>query len=231
MLPWTLAIAGTAADSAWRYANKPPGFFAASDIICSPSDTQNQQKTCSPANTQQNAGCSLTDNKPYCKSQVTCSSARDDMGTIEQGYACPHLMLGTNTMMSARQQWSARVPALEVFGRSVPTSEIEFAIFTFDTFTCGQCALIEPDGAPGTFPRATKLVAQVFNSVAACADVYMAAGGFGAYNGCTNGEPEHPELYHQSQGNKVTYRWPQYCPRDSSPHSPAPRGACWSGGC
>ena len=201
----------------WPYANQPPGFFAASNLICSPSDEQDEPKTCSAQSTTSNAGCDLADNAPYCMSQqTTCASDKDGHGPIEQGYACPHLMLGTNAMLKAQQSWAQRVGTLEVDGgRRLNTSNLDFAIFTFDTFTCGQCALIEPDPAHAdAFPRAKPLVAQIFNSVAACADVYMAAGGFGVFNGCTNGEPAHTDLYNQIEGNGVTYRWPVYSPGD-----------------
>ena len=67
----------------WPYANQPPGFFAASNIICSPSDEQDEPKTCSAQSTTSNSGCDLADNAPYCKSQqTTCAS--DDTALMDR---------------------------------------------------------------------------------------------------------------------------------------------------
>ena len=128
-------------------------------------------------------------------------------------------MLGTQPMLDAAARWRESRPTLRV-GRSnefLDTQDIEFAVTTFDYFACGQCVLIEPDpSAPShIFPNAKPVVAQIFNTVAACADIYMAGGGFGVWNGCTNGSPDATELYKHIEGtgstmNQVMYKEGEY---------------------
>ena len=55
-----LAVSARAADpscrpdtaGAWPFIDQPPGFFASSDIMCSPSDSMDQPKTCSRGETK-----------------------------------------------------------------------------------------------------------------------------------------------------------------------------------
>ena len=88
------------------------------------------------------------------------------------GHMCPHLMLGHPVMLQA-----AKDDKLD--------SDYAYAVVGFDGGQCGECFEIQFD--PNDPWKRKPLIAQVFNSQAGGEtnlDIYMPAGGFGAFNSC-----------------------------------------------
>eukprot|EP00392_Amoebophrya_sp_AT5.2_P013742 g13871.t1 len=88
------------------------------------------------------------------------------------GFMCPHLMLGTSELLQAARE-DGKDPAKHAYG-----------VATLDQLKCGQCAEVynkEPQ-----LKYAPTLTIQNFNSGAGTLDVYMAGGGYGANNGCSD---------------------------------------------
>ena len=91
---------------------------------------------------------------------------------IALGHMCPHLMLGHPVMLQA-----AKDDKLD--------SDYAYAVVGFDGGQCGECFEIQFD--PNDPWKRKSLIAQVFNSQAGGEtnlDIYMPAGGFGAFNSC-----------------------------------------------
>ena len=82
-------------------------------------------------------------------------------------------MLGTKPMQKASAAYNKRT-----------NNDYDLAVATFDKLQCGECATLTCRNTDT--PNAKTILFQNFNSVAAYVDVYMAAGGFGSWNGCTN---------------------------------------------
>ena len=92
------------------------------------------------------------------------------------------LMLGTKPMQNASKAFNRR-----------SDTHYDFAVATFDQLKCGECATLTCSNMDT--PNAKTILFQNFNSVANSVDIYMAAGGFGSWNGCTKNskDPQIPK--------------------------------------
>ncbi|CAD7943338.1 unnamed protein product [Amoebophrya sp. A120] len=165
--------------------DKAPHWFYKSYFMCTAADAPDDKK-CAPSADWPACGGSW--HPEYCQEaeKQTCSAMGtatmkptptggsvgdklDSMGGY--GFMCPHLMLGSSELLAA-----ARADGLDPDVHA-------YGVATMDELKCGQCAELE-----NTEPKlklAPKLTVQVFNTVADHVDVYMAGGGYGAHNGCS----------------------------------------------
>lgn len=177
-------------------------WFLSSDLSCSSAESGTTMKCPMSAdihcqvnedNVSVNMYCNESE-KVSCADTLSAISADQPNGA---GWMNPALMLGTSVMQAAA---------------SADGYSGTYAVVTIDALRCGQCVEVTPNDPDNIFPNAVPIIAQIFNSVAASIDVYMAGGGLGAYNGCAavDGYEAPPRPFYQKYPNAANSDFVSY---------------------
>ena len=187
------------------FSKKPDPYYKkySSCNACSPPEDQNK-KTCDP-DTFLTMG--------YCPqgTEINCKDLPQDLSsgkTLTYGHACPHMMMGSSAMIAAAEKDGLGEKYMyAVVGHDINSSfppDANLSILE----GCGQCYELEfHDDRPS-------IIAQNFNTAAPGPndvnfDLYMAVGGYGAFNSCFPDRNTNLDEHDQTVfGTKVYKQYP-----------------------
>lgn len=143
------------------------------------------------------AGCStgneVTTCGGVCKVANACSPPEaEDKANLEMTFACPRFMLlGREMLAAAADDWGTPSPFnYAVVGHDVDLGGVDSGLTDSTCCQCYQLVFDLPEAGspqPPELPIPPPLIVQSFNTAAGGSknfDVFMAAGGYGAFNAC-----------------------------------------------